>query len=262
MSKKHKKAGQKNDSLTLEGEPNEQRKVDKSVRVFQRDKIKIDLTIRERDDFTERQKVILEVMADKATRCVFIDGIFGSGKTFLAVLGALKLLNEGKVDEILYIRNPIESSSTGKLGFLKGDLDEKFSIYTVPLIDKLQEMLPSDQIAALQKDKRIDSVPIGYIRGRNWNCKAVIVDEAAGLTRDDIILLLSRCGEFTRIFLIGDSLNQNDIGTKSGFRDIFNQFEDDESKDNGVYTFELRQATDIVRSKFVKFCMLKLGIIR
>ncbi len=211
---------------------------------------------------TERQKVIIETMLDKNTRAVFIDGIYGSSKTFLSVLASLKLLSLGKIDKILYIRNPVESSSTGKLGFTPGEASEKFSIYTVPLIEKLEEMLPSNQIVALQKENRIEGIPLGYVRGRNWNCKAVIVDEAACMSFEDLILLLTRCGEFTRIFFIGDSLNQSDIGSKSGFRKMFDMFNDAESKEHGVFTFELRQANDIVRSKFLRFCVDKLGMIR
>ncbi len=264
MSNKHRKAAKKTNENAKndEGLQQEVQKKDKSPHVHQKEKLKYSLTIRERDDFTERQKAILETMLHKNTRCVFVDGVYGSGKTFAAVLASLKLLDAGKVDQILYIRNPVESSSVGHLGFIPGTIDEKFSVYTVPLVEKLEEMLPANEITSLLKEKRIECVPLGYVRGRNWNCKAVIVDEASSMSYSDLILLLTRCGNFCRIFLIGDSANQNDIGAKSGFRQIFDKFNDEESMNNGVFAFELRQSSDVVRSPFVRFLMTHLGILK
>lgn len=98
-----------------------QPKADKSPKVFQKEKISYELHIREREDLTEKQVEILKTALAKDTRCVFIDGVFGSGKTWLCVLASLKLLQQKKVDQIIYVRNPVESSSTGKMGYLKGD---------------------------------------------------------------------------------------------------------------------------------------------
>ena len=50
---------------------------DSTVHVPQREKIAFQLSIRERQDLTERQKVILEAALDKDTRCIMIDGIWG-----------------------------------------------------------------------------------------------------------------------------------------------------------------------------------------
>lgn len=79
---------------------------DTSVRVHQREKIAFPLTIRERDDLTEKQKVILEAALHKDTRCIMIDGIWGTGKSMLATLAALKLLDSGRAKSILYVRSP------------------------------------------------------------------------------------------------------------------------------------------------------------
>ena len=235
--------------------------VDNSPDVFQKEKISIELNIRERKDLTEKQINILKTSIDKNTKCVFIDGIFGSGKTWLATLSSLKLLNHKKIDQIIYIRNPVESSSTGKIGYLKGDLEDKLSPYASIFLDKLDEFLPKDQIEYLMKDNRIECLPLGFIRGKNWNCKVIIVDEASSLTFEDLILLLTRCGEFTKIFFIGDAANQSDIGNKTGFRKMFDKFNDNISKENGIYCFELKDKNDIVRSGFVRYVLEHLGII-
>lgn len=235
---------------------------DKTKFVPQRDKIKNEIVIKERNDLTDRQKCIIEAALNKDTRCIFIDGVWGSGKSYMCILAALKLLNSKRISDIIFLRNPVEASTTGKIGYLKGDISEKMAPYNAILYDKLDELLSKEDIDKLQKEQRISCLPLGFARGRSWNCKVLIVDECSSLTYDDFLLLLSRCGEFTRIFFIGDSLNQNDIGNKSGFTKIFGQFNDIESKENGIYCFELKEKNDIVRSGFVRFVMIKAGIIK
>jgi len=235
---------------------------DTSPYVHQNQKIRFSLDIHQRYELTERQKIILETMLDKHTNCVFIDGIYGSSKTYLSVLASLQLLNDKKVDQILYIRNPCESSTTGKIGFLPSSLEMKFAPYASIFFDKVEELIPKSQVDALNKDKHLEMVPLGFIRGKSWNCKAIIVDEASSMSYDDIILLLTRCGKYTKIFFVGDSINQNDIGSKAGFRKIFESFDDLESKENGVFTFELKNQEDIVRSGAVRFYLKKLGMIK
>lgn len=235
---------------------------DSSPHVHQREKIDFPLSIRERQDLTERQKVILEAALHKDTRCVMIDGIWGTGKSYLATLAALKLLNSGRAKSILYVRSPVEASVHSRVGFLSGDLNEKMAPYTAVLNEKLEELLPKADIDRLIKDERIQCIPTGFLQGRSYNCAAIIVDEAASMSWEDLMLIISRCGQFTRIFFLGDTVNQVYLSDKSGYARFVKAFEDQESKDNGVYTFELRDAHDIVRSPFLRFVMRKVGVIR
>jgi predicted ribonuclease YlaK len=254
----NKKANKTNEAENTGGEIQK----DKSPYVFQDKKMDWELNIRNRHELTEKQKVILETMMDKKTNCVMIDGVYGSSKTFCSVLAGLKLLNEKKITKITYIRNPVESSTTGKLGYLKGESSDKMAPYAAALHQKLAEFLPSAEVERLIKEERVEVVPLGFTRGLSWNCQVIIVDEAACLTYDDIFLLLTRCGPFTKIFFIGDSQNQSDIGNKSGFERIFKIFNDEESMKNGVFCFELKELEDVVRSGFVRFVMLKTGLIK
>jgi len=235
---------------------------DKSMHVTQRPKISFSLNIKARNDLTEKQKEIVEVATKRGTKCIFIDGLYGTSKSYLSVYSSLKLLNDKKIDEIIFIRNPVESSTTGKIGFIPGTSEEKMAPYNAILFDKLEEMLPESDIQKLKKDNRINCYPVGFVRGRSWNCKAIIVDEASSMTWDDLFLVLTRCGEFTRIFFVGDSINQNDIGSKSGFRKMFEMFNDEESREFGISCFELREYNDIVRSGLLRFVMEKTGLIK
>ena len=222
---------------------------------------KNELFIKEKFEYTDKQINIIQTGLAKDTRAIFCDGLWGSGKSFISVLIALKLLSQRKINGIIYVRNPIESSSTSKIGYIPGSILEKMEPYNQIFFDKLSELLPRPEVDKLKKDGSIECVPLGFTRGLSWESKLIIVDEAASLTYDDILLLLTRCGEHTRIIFIGDSINQNDIGIKSGFRKMFNLFSDEESKTNGIFTFELNQESDIVRSGFVRFIMKKTGKI-
>jgi phosphate starvation-inducible PhoH-like protein len=237
-------------------------KQDKSMHVTQRPKISFSLNIKGRNDLTDKQKEIVEIATKRGTKCIFIDGLYGTSKSYLSVYSSLKLLNDKKIDEIIFIRNPVESSTTGKIGFIPGTSEEKMAPYNAILFDKLEEMLPESDIQKLKKDNRINCYPVGFVRGRSWNCKAIIVDEASSMTWDDLFLVLTRCGEFTRIFFVGDSVNQNDIGSKSGFRKMFEMFNDEESREFGINCFELREYNDIVRSGLLRFVMEKAGLIK
>lgn len=236
--------------------------LDRTTHVHQREKIAFSLSIRQRDDLTERQKVILETMLDKQTRCVMIDGLWGTAKSYMATLAALQLLNSGRAKSILYVRSPVEASVHSRVGFLSGDLNEKMAPYTAVLNEKLEELLPKADIDRLIKDERIQCIPTGFLQGRSYNCTAIIVDEAASMSWEDLMLIVSRCGQFTRIFFLGDTVNQVYLSDKSGYRRFVDVFNDQESKDHGIFTFELREMADIVRSPFLQFIMRKTGVLR
>jgi phosphate starvation-inducible protein PhoH and related proteins len=264
MSKKkrlEKKNADKNKNIELNCSDSPKTTKDNSSYVYQREGMGQKLNVRYRFKWTERQQVIVDTMLDKDTRCVMIDGSWGTGKSICAVYAALELLNSGKCKQIKYLRNPIEASKSAEVGLLPGSLEEKLAPYTTPFYDKLDELLPRSDVDFLAEDGRIECNAVGMIRGSSWNANVVIVDECAGLSKADILLVLSRCGPFTRVFLVGDSLNQNDLGRDSGFKEVFDLFSDMDSKDNGIYTFELREESDIVRSDFVKYVMKKAGII-
>jgi phosphate starvation-inducible protein PhoH len=236
-------------------------KEDKSVIIPQRTKINYDLDIYQRSDLTEKQKTIYNTCTNKQTKCVMIDGLWGTGKSYLFTLAAIKLLNEQKISNIYYIRNPITASINSQVGFLSGDLSEKMAPYNVVLYDKLNEILSKENTNKLLKENRIECIPTGFLQGRSFNCSCLIVDEAASMSLEDLMLIVSRCGHFTKIFICGDTLNQVYLSNKSGFKSFFDIFNDDESKANGIFTFKLQEETDIIRSDFLRFIMKKVNKI-
>ncbi len=232
---------------------------DKSPYVFQREKLKQPLTIHRRYNLNTKQQAFVDKAMDKDTRLILCDGIWGSSKTWLAVYCSLMLLSDKRADSILYLRAPVEAGKS--IGFLPGGAEDKVNPYAEPLFQKLHELLDEPTIKMLETDKRIEVVPPGFMRGQSWNCKAVIVDEAANFPRAMLELILSRIGPFCKVFIIG-SQHQSDIGDPHGFMSLFMAFDDEESRARGIYCFHFNEETDIVRSAFCRFVMRKLGVLK
>ena len=230
------------------------KKKDTSPKVHQNEKIKESVRIDERQ-LTSKQIELLNLLQNKTTKLVFISGPAGTAKTYTSILAGLTLLNHKRVSEIVYVRSIVESSDS-KLGFLPGEMDEKMSPYIQPLIDKLEELLPKHDIEKLKKEERIHGFPINFLRGLSWNAKCIVADEAQNMSKKELITLITRVGEFSKLFICGDP-DQSDINGKSGFVPMMNVFDDEESRNNGIYVFKFDE-DDIVRSGLVKFILKKL----
>jgi len=174
MKKSKKLQKSKNDNNN--NETSVEHKHDTSPVVYQRTKLKYELSIFERE-LTEKQKEFLNIALNKDTKLIFVSGPAGSSKTYISIYSALKLLNQKKVSDLLYIRSAVESADS-KIGFLPGEADEKMAPYIQPLLEKLAELLPKRDIDSLQKEDRLDSIPLGFLRGLNWNAKCIVADEA------------------------------------------------------------------------------------
>ena len=150
-------------------------------------------------------------------------------------------------------------SSDSRLGFLPGDADEKLHYYNLPFMDKLDELLNETTVKKLQKEKRVSIHPVNFARGMSWNSKAVILDEAQNSSLREIVTVLTRIGKYSRVFILADPM-QTDLknGQRGGFGKIFSIFDNKESRDRGIETFEF-STEDIVRSELTKFIVSKLS---
>lgn len=209
---------------------------------------------------TEKQKRFLELCTDEDTRIVFVAGPAGSTKTYMAVMSALRILQKDEDLDLLYVRTAIESADKG-LGALPGTLEEKFNPYMAPLEDKLEELLPPTNSLKreLMESGRVQAMPINFLRGASWNDKVVIADESQNFSFKELVTLITRIGENSKLFICGDVM-QSDINGKSGFRPMFDLFNDEESREKGIYSFIFTEK-DILRSEILKFIVRKLKTV-
>ena len=229
------------------------------IKIHQRDPIKPkDNFFIEELPWTNKQKSFLEVALDKSTRLILCKGPAGSSKTLISVYAALNLLNQSKVSDILYMRSAVESSDA-RLGFLPGDADEKLHYYNLPFMDKLDELLSEETVKKLQKERRVSIHPVNFARGMSWNGKAILLDEAQNSSFREIVTVLTRIGKYSRCVITADPM-QTDLknGNRGGFEKIYHVFDNKESKEKGIHTFEFSEE-DIVRSELTKFIVSRLS---
>ena len=148
------------------------------------------------------------VKAFRTHELVFATGPAGSGKTFLAVAEALRLLLTHRVNGIVLARPVVEAGES--LGFLSGALEDKLNPYLRPLYDAMNCILPRETVHRLTENGLIEIAPLAYMRGRTLTGCAVILDEAQNTTREQMKLFLTRMGEGTKLFVTGD-LTQVDL---------------------------------------------------
>jgi len=207
---------------------------------------------------TEKQKSLVRLGLDDNNKVIFITGPAGSTKTFMAVYCALKKLKQSDELDLMYVRTVIESAEKG-LGALPGDIDEKVNPYMAPLDDKLRELLPSTTSVRTEliRTKRVQAMPVNFLRGASWVNKIVVADEAQNFTFKELTTLMTRLGENSQLFICGDYM-QSDINGKSGFKDMFDLFNSQESQDNGIQCFSFN-LSDIKRSKILSYIIQKIG---
>jgi len=208
-------------------------------------------------NLSDKQKIFLKIACDKNTNIMFVNGPAGSTKTYMAVFAALRLLQKNEDLDLLYVRTAIESADKG-LGALPGTLEEKFNPYMAPLEDKLEELLPKTTgvKSELIKSGRVQAMPINFLRGANWINKIVVADESQNFTFKELITLITRIGDNSKLFICGDIM-QSDINGRSGFSDMMHLFNDQESKNKGIHCFKFNE-DDIFRSEILKYIISKL----
>lgn len=230
---------------------------DKSSYVHQRDKVGFALDISLKFNLTEKQKEFLALVEDKKVKILLCKGPSGTSKSYLSIYAGLMALKNKKVGELLYLRNPVESSSH-ELGFLPGDQSSKIAPYLSVLMEKLHELLPSPQIKELEKYERIKGNSIGFLRGASLNATFVCADEVQNFSVKDFLLVMTRMGKFSKCILTGDT-RQSDV-RDSGFEKVFNLFDNDKAKNNGIYTFKFTKE-DIVREPMIGFIIDQFEIL-
>ena len=205
--------------------------------------------------FNPKHQEFYNCIMNPKTKMGFVDGPAGSMKTYIAVYAGLELIKQEQFNRMVYIRSVTESAERS-LGSLPGEIDDKFSPYSIPLEEKVTEITDSGTYSMLKQRGVVEAIPVNFVRGLTFNKSLVIVDEAQNLSRKELTTILTRFGRDTRYIVIGDC-NQADVN-KSGYREIFNKFNTKQCVDNDIHSFEFGNS-EIARSKILRFICSVLG---
>lgn len=172
----------------------------------------------------DEQALAYALLTDPEILLVTLIGKAGSGKTLISLLAGCNLLDDGQ-REYLKVYRPNIVMGKG-LGFLPGDLGEKFDPWTLPITDNLSLILNGkysersqtqnsgsmvekkkgnfDKMEELLKAKTIEIVPTIFARGRSLHRQIVILDESQNLTLHEAKTMITRIGFNSKMVLTGD----------------------------------------------------------
>jgi phosphate starvation-inducible PhoH-like protein len=191
---------------------------------------------------TEAQGQYLAAMS--SSELVFGIGPAGTGKTYCAAAYAADLLESRKIDKIIITRPNIEVGEG--LGFLPGELDEKYEPYLAPFREIMIERMGKGQYEYNLKMDKISPRPLGFMRGATFNDAVVILDEAQNCTPGEMKMFLTRIGQNCLVIVDGD-IEQCDLNGPSGLKDALQRVH----SVPGVRIVEFTE-DDIVRSGLVR----------
>ena len=155
-------------------------------------------------------------------------GPAGTGKTHVAIAVAVSMFLKGQVEKVILTRPAVEAGE--KLGFLPGDIKDKIDPYMQPLYDALNDFLPVKQVTKMLEDKKIEIIPLAFMRGRTLSNSFIILDEGQNTTSNQMKMFLTRLGRNSKAAVTGD-LTQIDLpkGFVSGLNEatkILNKLND------------------------------------
>lgn len=143
---------------------------------------------------------------------LIVTGPSGTGKTMQATKVGQKALYNGMYERIVLTRPAITSGGESH-GYLPGTLDEKMDPWIRPSLEYLGP-----------HQKRLETCPLSFMRGRTFDKTWLIADEMQNSTKEQMLMLLTRIGYGSKLVIIGDP-EQSDLESDvySGLDDLLNR---------------------------------------
>ena len=184
---------------------------------------------------------------------IFVEGVFGVGKTFVINSVALEMLKEPNngIDKIMCIVPTVEVG-TMHLGSLPGDLSQKLENHCINEMDAFTKILKKSEnlnpdliIEKLIKEEKIVVKPISFLRGASIENSFICVSEAEEFTKEELFLIISRF-ESGKMVISGDPLQASRNQVRNGNSGLLHAMEK-LTDINGVGTVKFTE-DDIVRN--------------
>lgn len=179
---------------------------------------------------TPTQKAYVRHLQALHPPVVVATGPAGCGKTLLATSVGVEQLQKGRVDRLIVTR-PSVSVENEQFGFLPGSLDDKMKPWMLPILDAMRYHFKPSQIDQMIKTKTVELAPLAYMRGRTLDHAWVILDEAQNTTPQQMLMLLTRIGEGTKIVITGDMDQHDRAFAYNGLLDLVQRIHQVETQD-------------------------------
>jgi phosphate starvation-inducible PhoH-like protein len=199
------------------------------------------------------QEKYISALLDESTDIIVVSGPAGTGKTYLAMLAAIKAMREGQCDKIILTR-PAVGVDDEQHGFLPGDLNAKMEPWTRPLIDVLKEHYSVKEIQHMLAEQIVEIAPLAFCRGRNFKNSYIVLDEAQNCTPSQLKMIMTRIGYGSKIVITGDIEQADRRTSQNGLLDLVDRLQRYNVPGLSVCKFEV---SDIQRHSIIEH-VLKL----
>ena len=176
------------------------------------------------------QEDYYDAIHNEDQRLVIVNGPAGTGKTLFPTQYAAQLLTRPGTKII--VTRPLICVDE-ELGYLPGGINQKMDPWTIPIFDVLREFFSQETINRFVAEKRIEIVPLGFMRGRTFKNTLIIGDELQNTSMNQMLMLLTRLGENSKLIITGD-VNQCDH-TENGLRDLISRLEKKYNREHDAY---------------------------
>ena len=177
------------------------------------------------------QRFVLDLLMDKKIPIVTLIGKAGCGKTLCALASGLEQVVEKEQYARLIVTRPVQPMGRD-IGYLPGTMEEKMRPWLLPIEDNLRHLVGDKHAFDMQLDRGVIEIEaLTYIRGRSISDAYIIIDECQNTTVHEIKTILTRVGENTKIVLLGDIEQIDNIyidETTNGLTYIIEKFKDHE----------------------------------
>lgn len=215
---------------------------------------------------TQAQKNFVKLLKSEKSLIVAY-GAAGSGKSFISLAWALSMIGQclpgsdkpiKRID--IFLPTLPAGNSDIQLGFLPGTLQEKLSVFqtadqnTIITILEQSGVTNAKSVAeGLFRNNIITYSPISYVRGRTYNDSIMLINEGQQFNKSELLLLLTRMGENTKVVISGDVRQKDRRAAKadniiSGMEYMMERLSLLDDNEYGCVEFKNE---DIVRNKLI-----------
>jgi len=198
------------------------------------------------------QQNYVEHLNDKNVDMIIAVGPAGTGKTLFACLKAISQLKSGEIRKLVVTRPVVTVEE--EIGFLPGNINKKMDPWTRPIFDLFLEFFSKAEVDNFIFNNVIEISPLAFMRGRTFKNSFIIADEMQNSSPNQMKMLTTRIGVNSKMVITGD-LNQSDIPSKNGLKDLIERIDNyniknpDEMSSIKIVNLEKE---DIERSEIVK----------
>jgi len=190
---------------------------------------------------------------------VVATGSAGTGKSWMACHAAWNSLVRGQVDKIVLTRPIVHVDDGEGIGFMPGGMYDKMKTWTAPLLDVFHGLVSPQRFMSLLDKEKILICPLDLMRGRSFENCIILADECQNATPKQMLMLLTRIGQGSKLVITGDVKQHDRPRTVNGLSDFLERvarYPDDGGAAGGglrddvaIFTFDERH---VERHPFIK----------